>query len=379
MRHSSIYRLLLLFLGVHLAGYTFAETWYTGQSDFRHATFENNILQDHNSQAGFDVVNTVMTPIYPGSNTRPIISLRLTNLNHIVEKKYPVYELLPTGEKKESRVKNPMWGVVWGYGDRENFHALLLRSGERDPFELNPPTLQYRIITVIEGDTLPHTPWQEIPTEEYINPESGYNELLINPINGGFELFIGEDAAYRLGICRDDRLFGERAGVYIGSGAHILLKEWVVSSAPYIERTPYWEPQQLSQYLKEIHNTDPYLGIYEILGSESNNLNMRLGGDYKLALVSERDRLLLLYLSGAQRATDQWKAGMIKAILTPTDNPVIFNMVWYDSNHRLIQEGTKASFGTDVLNLYLLHEGVVIRCTKIALPLKEKEAYFLLL
>ena len=147
--------LLITFLCVFSIGQCIAQTWYTGKDNFRQAIFQDSILSDYNYQAEKDIVNVTETDIHPGEGFRPSLSLDIANRNNRENKKYPVYRQSQTGTiTKAGYVEKTVWGVVWGYGDSSNFHALLLRAGNPDPYGYHIPELQYSIITVAEGDTI---------------------------------------------------------------------------------------------------------------------------------------------------------------------------------------------------------------------------------
>ncbi len=125
--------LLITFLCVFSIGQCIAQTWYTGKDNFRQAIFQDSILSDYNYQAEKDIVNVTETDIHPGEGFRPSLSLDIANRNNRENKKYPVYRQSQTGTiTKAGYVEKTVWGVVWGYGDSSNFHALLLRAGNPD-------------------------------------------------------------------------------------------------------------------------------------------------------------------------------------------------------------------------------------------------------
>lgn len=129
--------LLITFLCVFSIGQCIAQTWYTGKDNFRQAIFQDSILSDYNYQAEKDIVNITETDIHPGEGFRPSLSLDIANRNNRENKKYPVYRQSQTGTiTKAGYVEKTVWGVVWGYGDSSNFHALLLRAGNPDPIRL---------------------------------------------------------------------------------------------------------------------------------------------------------------------------------------------------------------------------------------------------
>ncbi len=317
-----------------------ARAWYIGKDEFTVVTFHNGELSHSNLAADCNDVNLTATEIVPNSGQRPLISAEITNRNCREGKDYTTYHHTPAGEKIAHKVNRPEWGIVWGYRNAENHHALLLRTGESDPQGFDPPTLQYCIFTVANGDTLLHQPWSNTPNS-YLNPEADYNQLFIRPVDGGFEIFIGEEREYRLGFCADDRLFGDEAGIYIGSGANVAMRNWKVTAQKYVERTPYLTEEQIKTHLSM--STNPYEGIYEIVLATSSSTNIRLGGEYRVAFIQDNNEYKLLYLNGAQRAADLWEPGMVKAILHQIDGGEVFRVTWYDANHNPISENIKAT------------------------------------
>ena len=129
--------------------------WYTGESPLRQAEYQKEKLTDCNLCADSDVVNVTSTGIHPGEGARPSICLDLANRHNRAGKKYAVYRADSTGKAvRTGSVEKPVWGVVWGYRDPQNHHALLLRGGADDFYGYQPPELQFSIITVADGDTV---------------------------------------------------------------------------------------------------------------------------------------------------------------------------------------------------------------------------------
>ena len=118
------------------------------------------------------------------------------------------------------------------------------------------------------------------------------------------------------------------------------MKNWSLSPVEYIERKVFLTADKLYEYLNI--STNEIEGFYEPLQSVSASDNIRLGGNYQLAAISTQQHILLLYVNGAQRFQDQWETGMIKAILKPTGLVNIFNVTWFDAEHKPLKDGVKA-------------------------------------
>lgn len=347
--------------------------WYTGKSPLRQAEYQKEKLTDCNLCADSDVVNVTSTGIHPGEGARPSICLDLANRHNRAGKKYAVYRADSTGEAvRTGSVEKPVWGVVWGYRDPQNHHALLLRGGADDFYGYQPPELQFSIITVADGDTVFHARWERISSTA-IHPETDYNRLHIVPTGGGYEISLGQERECRIGFCRDDRLFGDLAGIYVGCGACVQMKEWSVTPHEYPERHVIWEADDLAEYLRQ--SAHPIEGIYEFLQASSTSYNTRLGGNYRLVMVASGPNYLLVYESGAQRFEDRWQTGMVKAVLQPTGLSNLFNVTWYDAEHKPLKEGVKAIVADNgVLTIHFSREGVILEWNR-ATPSEEGYQY----
>ena len=174
-----------------------AQSWYTGEEPLRRAVIQKEILSDCNRNADSDAVNVVSTGIFPGEGMRPSITVELANRHNRTGKKYAVYRVDSTGKSRRAgSVKRPVWGVVWGYRNNQNYHAVLMRAGNDDFYGYQLPELQFSIITVADGDTLVHSRWRRVASSA-IHPETDYNRLHIVPTRGGYEILLGNERECR--------------------------------------------------------------------------------------------------------------------------------------------------------------------------------------
>jgi hypothetical protein len=76
---------------------------------------------------------------------------------------------------------------------------------------------------------------------------------------------------------------------------------------------------------------------------------LRLGGDYKLAIIRGDKGYDLVYLSGAKVNSSYWERGMIKGKLLSDDYGGAFNVVWYDSQQTAMSHDIKAQSENGVM------------------------------
>lgn len=90
---------------------------------------------------------------------------------------------------------------------------------------------------------------------------------------------------------------------------------------------------------------DSLEGYWTLFDRTLDESLLRMGGDYRFAMVKEEGRYLLLYLSGARVCPNEWKEGMVKAVFTPTPFPGIYDAEWTDAEGKKISESVKAQEG----------------------------------
>lgn len=129
--------------------------------------------------------------------------------------------------------------------------------------------------------------------------------------------------------------------------------------------TPYSSEAELM--LRICAKSNPKEGLWTILDSSLDESLLQLGGDYTLALISNRDCIDLIFLSGARIMKQDWKTGLLKARLTPTLFNDIYNVTWYDAEMRPLSYEIKAQFDSDgLLTIQFPFQGSRIRLAKVS-------------
>ena len=111
--------------------------------------------------------------------------------------------------------------------------------------------------------------------------------------------------------------------------------------------------------------SDPIEGTYEIFDRTLDESLLRLGGEYKLAVVKNHDRYDIIYIAGARINGNRWKTGMLKGILTPTSFDGIYNLKWFDSEGEPLSHSITAQSGYGgTLTLQFPYHSSTIRLRK---------------
>ncbi len=86
-------------------------------------------------------------------------------------------------------------------------------------------------------------------------------------------------------------------------------------------------------------------GYWEIFDRSLEETLLSPGGNYRLAIVKDRDGYDIIYISGARVNGARWKPGMRKGRLTPTPFSGLFNLEWIDAEGEKMTESMTAQLG----------------------------------
>lgn len=131
-------------------------------------------------------------------------------------------------------------------------------------------------------------------------------------------------------------------GFILPPGAAISTDELRLSSTRFYSReeSPWNDSELLQEYLDQ--SSDNMEGYYLILDRSLEETLLRLGGDYRLAMVKSTDGYDLIYISGARINGAAWTEGMQKAHLSPSGVDGVWNVSWIDSMHQTLEHELKA-------------------------------------
>lgn len=102
---------------------------------------------------------------------------------------------------------------------------------------------------------------------------------------------------------------------------------------------------ELQQYLQQPLQIRE--GYWQLLDGEFDEALLRIGGDYRLALIATEDGFDIVYIDGARINPGYWQAGMIKGHLAGTPFDGIYDVTWYDAEGLPMNHGIKAQFESD--------------------------------
>lgn len=88
------------------------------------------------------------------------------------------------------------------------------------------------------------------------------------------------------------------------------------------------------------------IGIYSLLDYEYDDTFARIGGSYRIAILSDEnsDGFVIYYMSGAKVNSSLWTPGMKKGMLLPTPFANVFNVEWRDAEQAIMRNDIRADF-----------------------------------
>lgn len=174
------------------------------------------------------------------------------------------------------------------------------------------------------------------------DPTGSLNFFKITAYNGLLTLFGGLHSPEQLlSAVLPDAFATDSIGFFLTPGACISVDELKLTTGHSDSHITRWsDTEALSAHLAM--SRDLMEGYWQNIDRSLDETLLRLGGDYRYALVKEGDGYDLIYISGAKVNADKWQPGMLKATLRPSGIKGIWNVTWIDAMHRPMSHEIKA-------------------------------------
>lgn len=140
----------------------------------------------------------------------------------------------------------------------------------------------------------------------------------------------------------------DSVGYILTPGAAVTLADMRLSdyySTPDSDHLTWNSPSALETHLE--NSVDTMEGYWQIIDRSLEESLLKMGGDYRLAMVKTKEGYSLLYLSGARVNAEQWTFGMPKVYLHPSGIEGIWDVVWIDATHTPLSHELKAQQDKD--------------------------------
>lgn len=304
---------------------------------------------------------TDMIPLSPSHSFS--LSFRAANLNNASGKSYPI----TTGNNNNKKRKHPSWGLVIKGTDRSDTVTITTYD---NPLEENydPATLLFRL-----NDGKP------IKIRDGVDFFTGMNSFRLDYNRGETTLYAGNREYKPILSWHSDIEMPDSIGFLVTPGGKISVDHLSIeypSSDFESESTEYGNHDILKTYL--MRSKDRREGIWCVFDRSLDEDLLRMGGDYRLALISEGARgergergekgeksYMLIYLDGATTASALWKPGMIKARLNETAFENVYDVEWYDATGKVISKDVKAQIELPLMTITFPYHSSSLRLRRI--------------
>lgn len=310
---------------------SFARYWNKGRgyAPFLHATGDGIVI-DNSSCATLIDSCLLQNPVTDFS-----LTFRVSNINSKPGCKYPYTK----ADGAKGSVANPPWGFFISPQQGKKTWFSVIPVEKDDPFSSAPAL---RIVVNTEGDD---SPVYSTTVGSGLNPYDGANVWRLAKSGDCLILSAGDRGMTELasvGVSGKCRAFG----FAVTPGGRIRVTDISLQPGPPIadlEAGEWNDTGKLDRYFAD--SDDSLEGFWTVFDRTLDESLLRLGGDYRLAIVRNGGKYDIIYIDGAITNAGKWKTGMTKGSLIPDSFPGIFNVEWIDAEGRIMRNGIKAQTG----------------------------------
>ena len=315
-----------------------------GYSPFEYATKEGILFNNTSDTLEYDYF------ALPAPSRDLILNFRAKNINGHPSKKYNYYN----NRGKSVGISNPHWGFFI-YCLRDTF-AVTVKTGEKFTALEPMPGMEISLHNLRRGSK------ESVTLTDKVNPYDGDNLWNIEVSDGILDISVGDHEMNSiLNYPIRTEIFG--FGFFAGWGDSLLISDINVTFDGGFESDRF-ELDDLDYYLSQ--SNDPMEGYWTVFDRELEESLLKLGGNYKLACVKDGDDYIFIYLEGASINQRNWKPGDIKAVLSPTPFPEIYDVEWFDAMKESFNNDLKAQFGSgNTLGIQFPYQSSKIRLRKL--------------
>ena len=292
---------------------------------------------------------TDLIPIQP--HKRIDLSFRVANLNNDSGRKYKVSECKGSG-----KVSHPGWGIM-----------ISDRKGNRDRIFIstkdNPKDETYSRTSLIFHE---YDSGVEASITEGMDFFSGPNSFLLSLDSGEMSLMGGNREYKPIMTWHSEINLPDSIGFFVAPGAALEVEYFNVEYPMPLfgnEVSEFGNPDILNTYLRR--SKDPMEGKWKVYDRVLEEDELRMGGEYTVALISNSSGYDLFYLSGASVMAEKWEPGMLKGRLVNSGFENIYNVEWLDASGVLIESEIKASYESPILTILFPRQGSSLRFRKL--------------
>lgn len=263
-----------------------------------------------------------------------IFSFRAANLHNGSGKRY----FFTDSNRQKHSVVNPAWGLILKNGDESAVFRFHTVDSHTD--DIFPASFNVDYITPFDSASVRLT--------DNIDLYTGGNSFKITQLGNSLSIAAG-NRHYSPVI---DNLFvgfsPDCIEYFVEPGAALELD--YISYVPFNDFKDSASSDFSHFAIADVRqsyfqrSSDPIEGEWEIFDRMFDDDRLRLGGNYRFALVNNGSGYEVVYLSGAEKNPERWQPGMTKAVLKNSSFRHIYDVVWYNAWGKTIDSQIKAQF-----------------------------------
>lgn len=318
---------------------------------------ENMLIVCNNYSTDLIITDTIAT----GINKFKFYA-RIANLHNAENKSYKYTDIETQKTKKTS---DTAFGIVWGYTDRKNFCAAMVKCLSRTPyndFDTNR-SMTINVIKVQNGET---SIVKTVEMNDGIDLHTGYNVLNVEYDGNKTSIAIGNKVLrYIAEIDSTSYPANAQYGIIAGPASKLAIERIVLKKQPIMkyQLSTNWTLQTLKQHFDK--SEDAYEGFWTFFDKDLDESKLKTGGRYTVALVRNGNGYDIIYVSGALVNRHEWTCGMLKGHISATQFIDNYNLTWYDAMMRPFSNDVYATIENyTLLSLHFTAQGSRIRFAK---------------
>lgn len=240
----------------------------------------------------------------------------------------------PTGRNTGHRQAKA--GLIWGMKSDDDYHMAVISPGAKTLDDMIDD--RYLHLDVIRHTSAGDSLIKSVECRSGINPAPGHNHLAVEIDRSRKEaiISIGKSSLTTMAVIECDGSAEGRFAVMATAGVRLPL---VVAAYRSVNTVPDSGVDEAAIRMTERRPDSP-IGVWEYLDRDTDSRRALAGGRYRLGIIPAADGAAgdydIVYLGGAEVNSQRWKPGMIKGRLKAMPFAAHWDLLWYDSDMRLI-------------------------------------------
>lgn len=250
---------------------------------------------------------------------------------------------------KETQGKSKSnWRLLWNYISNDTYNFIEFGWQNTDFGDIyDQRQVIITIASVLHGK---ETIEKKVFLSDGVSMSNGYNTILLEIKANLYNVFVGAEQLNYVGSFNFVGSILGKCGVQtsvLSTVAHFIVE-------PSLDIKKKIKTQYTYEILKDIfsYKKDTNEGFWNYLDRDNNPQWARIGGRYRLALLSQGEDFLLLYIDGAEVNKSQWNECMVKGRLKATNFENHYDVEWYDSTFELIKKDIYANIDNSILTIH---------------------------